>query len=41
MARVSERIDTHYDTQLYYSAEMGAMRKEEVKVVEILTKEEV
>ena len=41
MARYTERSDKHYNHQLYYSAEMGAMRKEEVKVVEILTKEMV
>ena len=36
-ARVSERPDLHYDIQIYYSSELGATRKEEVQVMEILT----
>lgn len=38
LARVSERNDLHYNWQLYYAAEFGAVRKEEVKVIEILTR---
>ena len=37
MGRVSERDDLQYLIQIYYAAEFGAVRKEEVKVVEILT----
>lgn len=36
-SRVSERADLHYNIQLYYAAEFGAVRKEEVKVVEVVT----
>lgn len=38
-ARVSERPDKHYANQLYYSMSLGAMRMEEVKVVEVITKQ--
>lgn len=38
LARVSERPDLHYNIQIYYAAEFGAVRKEEVKVMECLTK---
>lgn len=37
MVRVSERADLHYNIQIYYAMEVGAVRKEEVKVVEIIT----
>ena len=37
MVRVSERADLHYNIQIYYAMEIGATRKEEVKVLEILT----
>lgn len=36
-SNASPRPDLHYNMQLYYSAEFGAMRKEEIKVVEIVT----
>jgi hypothetical protein len=38
-AKVSERPDKHYANQLYYSMSIGAMRMEEVKVVEVITKQ--
>lgn len=38
-ARVSERADKHYANQLYYSMSIGAMRMEEVKVIEVITKQ--
>jgi hypothetical protein len=38
-ARVSERPDKHYANQVYFSMSLGAMRMEEVKVIEILTKQ--
>lgn len=37
LARVSERDDLHFNIQIYYAAEFGAVRKEEVKVMECLT----
>ena len=37
LARVTERSDLHYNWQLYYASEFGAVRKEEVKVIEIVT----
>lgn len=37
-ARVSEMPNKHYANQVYYSMTLGAMRMEEVKVVEVLTK---
>ena len=37
MVRVSERADLHYNIQIYYAMEVGATRKEEVKVVEVIT----
>lgn len=39
MSRVDERPDKDYITQLYMKMAMGGMRMEEVKVVEILTKQ--
>ena len=39
MVRVSERADLHYNIQIYYAMEIGATRKEEVKVVEVITKD--
>ena len=39
MARVSERADLHYNIQIYFALEVGAVRKEEVKVVEIVTRD--
>ena len=39
MSRVSERDDLHYITQLYYAAEFGATRLEEVGVAEVWTKQ--
>lgn len=36
-SRVSERADLHYIIQLYYAAEFGAVRKEEVTVIEVLS----
>lgn len=38
-AKVSERPDKHYANQLYYSMSIGAMRMEEVKVIEVITKQ--
>jgi hypothetical protein len=38
-ARVSERPDKHYANQVYYSMSLGAMRMEEVKVIEFFTKQ--
>lgn len=38
-ARVSERADKHYANQVYFSMSIGAMRMEEVKVIEVLTKQ--
>jgi hypothetical protein len=38
-ARVSERPDKHYANQIYYSMSLGAMRMEEVKVIEFYTKQ--
>jgi len=38
-ARVSERPDKHYANQVYFSMSMGAMRMEEVKVIEFFTKQ--
>lgn len=38
-ARVSERPDKHYANQVYYSMTLGAMRMEEVKVIEFFTKQ--
>ena len=38
LSRISERVDTHYNWQLYYASEFGAVRREEVKVVEVLSK---
>ena len=38
-ARVSERPDKHYANQIYYSMSLGAMRMEEVKVIEFFTKQ--
>lgn len=37
-AKVSDRPDKHYATQLYMSMSLGAMRMEEEKVIEIITK---
>lgn len=37
-ARVSEMPGKHYSNQVYFSMTLGAMRMEEVKVIEILTK---
>ena len=37
-ARNSERPDIHYVIQIYYAAEFGAVRKEDVRVVEVITK---
>ena len=37
-SRVSERDDLHYDTQIYFATEFGAVRKEEVSVIEVLSK---
>lgn len=37
-ARVSEMPNKHYANQVYFSMTIGAMRMEEVKVVEIITK---
>lgn len=36
-ARVSERPDKHYANQVYFSMSLGAMRMEEVKVIEFFT----
>ena len=36
-ARVSELPRHHYNWQLYYATEIGAMRKEEVQVFEVIT----
>jgi hypothetical protein len=36
-ARVTERPDKHYANQVYYSMSLGAMRMEEVKVIEFFT----
>ena len=38
-ARVSERPDKHYANQIYFSMTLGAMRMEEVKVIEFFTKQ--
>jgi hypothetical protein len=38
-ARVSERPDKHYANQVYFSMSLGAMRMEEVKVIEFFTKQ--
>lgn len=38
-ARVSERPDKHYANQLYYSMSLGAMRMDESKVIEVITKQ--
>jgi hypothetical protein len=38
-ARVSELPEKHYSNQVYFSMSLGAMRMEEVKVIEILTKQ--
>ena len=38
LSRISERSDKHYNHQLYYASEFGAVRREEVKVVEVLCK---
>ena len=38
-ARIDERSDKGYATQVYYSAAFGATRMEEAKVVEILAHE--
>ena len=38
LSRISERDDLHYNAQLYYASEFGAVRREEVKVVEVLCK---
>ena len=35
MARIEERADKSYSTQVYYCATFGATRMEEDKVVEI------
>lgn len=40
-AKVSERSDKHYANQVYFSMSLGAMRMEEVKVIEILTNQAV
>lgn len=39
MARISERSDKRYSTQIYVSESVGAARMEEVKVIEIICKE--
>ena len=39
LSRISERPDTHYNHQLYYASEFGAVRREEVKVVEVLSEQ--
>lgn len=37
-AKVSERADKHYANQLYFSMSLGAMRMEEAKVIEVISK---
>ncbi len=39
MARIDERADKSYSTQVYYCATFGATRMEEEKVVQILCDE--
>jgi hypothetical protein len=41
VVKVAERPDLRHDTQMYFKADLGAVRTEEVKVVEILCDEDL